>query len=364
MKKRDKRGVSEVLVTVLLVVFSLIAIGIIWAVISNLIKEKSEDINIEGFFVDLKIESVQEIIDGNYVVRVKRNQGIGNVSMVKFVVSDGENTEVINKDTSGFVELETRSFTFNQNELGNIVFIKEISIVPVISGRKDTGITADKKVFSNKEILQKLGAVSFWKLDGNVRDEIGNNHGLLQGGVTFVDGKYGQAASFDGINGLVSINSGHPPSDITISFWFRTSSKTASSSRIFWVQYAPASGFNQNGARYVYINSVGGLRWGSRSISGTWRTNGAPAETWNENEWTHFVAVQEGDRQLVYVGGVLRDTLDTSEGLYRFFEEMGDLGNSNNNPNWWYNGELDEIVIFNKALSERQIEGLYNLNMN
>ncbi|MEM2956603.1 MAG: LamG-like jellyroll fold domain-containing protein [Candidatus Pacearchaeota archaeon] len=45
---------------------------------------------------------------------------------------------------------------------------------------------------------------AFWKAEGNAEDIVGNNDAILLNGVTFENGKVGQAFSFDGINDLVA----------------------------------------------------------------------------------------------------------------------------------------------------------------
>jgi hypothetical protein len=58
--------------------------------------------------------------------------------------------------------------------------------------------TASGKVeYLNKEALEKLGAVTWWKLDGNVDDEIYENNGEEFGGVSYVECVSGEAGSFD-----------------------------------------------------------------------------------------------------------------------------------------------------------------------
>ena len=49
------------------------------------------------------------------------------------------------------------------------------------------------------------GLIGWWPGDGNPNDIVGTHNGTLQGGVTFVPGMVGQAFSFDGAAGVVSI---------------------------------------------------------------------------------------------------------------------------------------------------------------
>ena len=55
----------------------------------------------------------------------------------------------------------------------------------------------------------KDGLVAYWPVDGNLADETGNGHNgtALNGGgaLSYVPGKFGQAANFSGVWGVASV---------------------------------------------------------------------------------------------------------------------------------------------------------------
>jgi hypothetical protein len=70
------------------------------------------------------------------------------------------------------------------------------------------------------------GLVSLWSGEGNATDTYGDNHGEMQGGVTFVPGVVGSAFSFDGIDDLVRIpdaDSLDPGANWTVEAWVKPS---------------------------------------------------------------------------------------------------------------------------------------------
>ncbi|MEW6592382.1 MAG: FlgD immunoglobulin-like domain containing protein, partial [Candidatus Hadarchaeota archaeon] len=79
--------------------------------------------------------------------------------------------------------------------------------------------------------VSKEGLVSWWKLDGDASDSWGSNHGEIRG-ASFVDGRSGQALSFDGVNDFVMV--GNQPSlnfgtgDFSLSVWMRTTHPNSS----------------------------------------------------------------------------------------------------------------------------------------
>jgi len=59
MKNRgvDKRGVSGVIFTIIMVVLVLAALVIVWGVIQNIISESEEDIALEEFTLDVDVKN-------------------------------------------------------------------------------------------------------------------------------------------------------------------------------------------------------------------------------------------------------------------------------------------------------------------
>ena len=90
----DKRGLSEVITTLLIIGLSLAAIVIIWVVIQNIISTGSDQVSLGKFTMDLQIEKVL-INPGTLEVTVKRNPGKGELNGLKFIISDGTSTEVL-----------------------------------------------------------------------------------------------------------------------------------------------------------------------------------------------------------------------------------------------------------------------------
>ena len=140
----DKRGLSAIIVTVILVALVLVATAVVWGVINNILKSSSEDIS-SGFgqlFLDLEIKKVTVEDNGDLSVQVGRGTGNSEteVSGVVFLISDGKNSDKIEKESSLGV-LETKTFTITQDELGDVAFVKEVSIAPVAGGK--TGSIVD-----------------------------------------------------------------------------------------------------------------------------------------------------------------------------------------------------------------------------
>ena len=90
-----KRGLSEVVTTLIIILLTLVAIAVIWVVISNLLEEKSQKISILPFTNTIKIENVKvgAIITE---IQIQKTAGNDDISSLQFIISDNTNTQVYN----------------------------------------------------------------------------------------------------------------------------------------------------------------------------------------------------------------------------------------------------------------------------
>jgi len=147
--KKNQRGLSTIVVTLIIVLVSLVAVGVVWVVIKNVINSGSNDITLGKFTINLKIEDAYES-SGNITVKVKRNVGEGDLVKIKFVLSDDENSEIITRDTD-LTELKTKTFTLDPAELSPSSILT-VSIAPVFKltdGTESLGDIADTYTISS-----------------------------------------------------------------------------------------------------------------------------------------------------------------------------------------------------------------------
>ena len=146
----NKKGVSEVVVGLFLILMAFVSVAIVSVVISNVMQLESEKINLDGLFIDLDLQSVKVQGDGSVSISVKRNAGEGILSGIKFVFSDGKNSKIIEKKTS-LNELETDTYTFSLEELEGLN-AEDVSIAPIINGA--SGKEETKNVVETQKIFE------------------------------------------------------------------------------------------------------------------------------------------------------------------------------------------------------------------
>lgn len=124
----NKRGLSAVVTTLLIILISFVALIILWVVIKNVIEDGSGDVSFERFTVDMNIERAY-VENQEVKVDIKRSSGGGDVSGVYFIFGNETHTLTIQRNVS-IKELEEEKFTFSSEEVGGIENLETISIVP------------------------------------------------------------------------------------------------------------------------------------------------------------------------------------------------------------------------------------------
>jgi hypothetical protein len=137
-----KRGLSTIVVTLIIILVSLVAVGIVWVVVQNVLKSGTKDVGFGKFTINLDIVRAYEQA-GNISVNVKRLAGSGELVKIKFILSDGTNSETITQD-SNIGEMEDETFFIHPAELAPSR-VASISVAPVFNsnGAESVGEIAD-----------------------------------------------------------------------------------------------------------------------------------------------------------------------------------------------------------------------------
>lgn len=127
--KGMKKGLSTIVITLIITLLALVAIGIVWVVIRNLLANSSNEIGFEQFTTKLDIVNAYEQ-SGSVNVIVKRTVGEGSLIKIKFVLTGEENSEVITESTS-LQELESKNFIIVPSDI-SAKNVSMVSVAPVI----------------------------------------------------------------------------------------------------------------------------------------------------------------------------------------------------------------------------------------
>lgn len=145
--KEDKRGLSTIVATLLIILLTLVAVGIIWVVVRNVISSGAEQVSLGKFTLNLEIRDVVVNVSNHSInVKIKRNPGEGEISGLDFIVEDGKTTEVVESNLS-LQELEERTMRLDLTNAININSIQKVSVAPIFileSGKEVIGDVKDE----------------------------------------------------------------------------------------------------------------------------------------------------------------------------------------------------------------------------
>ncbi|MBL8166765.1 MAG: putative Ig domain-containing protein [Acidobacteria bacterium] len=213
-------------------------------------------------------------------------------------------------------------------------------------------------------------ALAWWTANNTANDRVGTNHGTLMGGASFTTlagGFVNQAFSFDGVNDHVGLNSTgivKGQSAATVDAWVRPTGAhgAPSGTGAVWFEATSAGGSITRFGLFVLSN-------GRVQVAGRDSENGAVSSlnsvaTIPLNQWTHIAGSwQAGVGLKVYINGLLNNQA-VLPGLGAFTNSnsqnvlIGASLSSSSNDN--FNGQLDEVEVFNRALSAAEIQAIFN----
>jgi hypothetical protein len=194
--------------------------------------------------------------------------------------------------------------------------------------------------------------VGHWQFDEPDRSEpcadaSGNGNAGASKGTTVLEGRHGRARSFNGRSDYIEIPAINIPNAITVAAWVYSEKFVQNG---FIVTKNPV---NKQWA--LFFESDGYLKWRSSSADQAVRCP-APAN----RSWHHIVAKQEGTNASLYIDGVLC----ASAALPAIGNGAGSLtvGRFDGGKYYYFNGRIDDLRIYNRALSDSEVSELFRLN--
>jgi len=188
--------------------------------------------------------------------------------------------------------------------------------------------------------------------DGLGSSADGTNNGATTGSTGIV-GSY--AWDFDGINDYVSLGNNFTSfqgGDLTISLWAKITASLSGNQGLVtkdWTShtdpYRSISIVNSNGNYVLWLND-----------NGSWNNNLITiASSPTTNVWHHIVVTRSGNTWTAYYDNNSVGSTTASPTFTTTDWEIGRARNLN-----YFDGSIDEVVFFNRALTSSEISALYN----
>ncbi len=203
------------------------------------------------------------------------------------------------------------------------------------------------------------GLVAYYPFNGNALDASGNgNHGTVYGAVLTEDmnGNPENAYSFDGVEDYIAVNNSTSlnfgSGDFSVVFWSAPSDNR--NFHRFIEKYR-----HENNGWIVYANANGEVLANVRGSSDA--LHSINFGDYNLDVWHIFALVKTSNKIKSYRDGVLINTYTVAVGNTDVSENLliGKCGNSCAVSNTYLNGMIDDIRIYNRNLSDTEIQELY-----
>jgi len=207
--------------------------------------------------------------------------------------------------------------------------------------------------------------IGWWKLDEtsgrDVEDTSGNeNIGKILSGMPrwqSSGGKIGGAMLFDGKGDYVHLANESNfdfAGEVTVEAWIKVNqfdkewqaivTKGDSAWRLQRHEVTAAIEFACTGLQIPSGSQYGGL-YGNKAV--------------NDGKWHHVAGVYDGEKMYIYVDGIV-DVSQPASGAIATNDHPVFIGENAEMTGRFWNGLIDDVRVYNYALSEGQITALYN----
>jgi hypothetical protein len=203
--------------------------------------------------------------------------------------------------------------------------------------------------------------VGQWDLNEGAGTVVHNDYplrsgtGTVQGGATWVGGRFQGALAFDGSGDVdVTNTAGLAPANVTLSAWVKSSGSPGDYKHI---AVKGGSGCC-TGSYALYTGANGGLEFYIGTSPGAYVLSpDAGSGVWN-GQWHHVVGTYDGSTVRLYVdgrqvGSGTPDSLPIDYNLPSGSDFV--IGNYLWCPGLGFSGDIDEVKVFDRALSPGEI---------
>ena len=388
----EKRGLSDVVTTVLIILLGIVAVAIVWVLVQNFVKDSTEKIELDTFTASVdvvpgsvKAAKIGTIVDLSLLVK-RGGEGEELTALNVIVEDDAGNSKTYKHDLSGtpLKAFETAKVTTSYSGLNGKV--SKITVIPVITkeGKEMEGSQKGIYRIQPGDVLSMpTGLVGYWKFDddfsdGGTDDSAGSLMGTIEGDVVQDSGSSvsGKSAAFNdvGESGTTTRNTGgniklNPPSNSNIDLskkgtliaWVKPTFAGDSTAGYFNVVIG---GHSQSNSYIGYAlssftdNSIALFTSDGGKFSWARTTDKVPL-----NQWSMIAAGFDDINYDIYLNGVkstIKNPLTLAQKV-KIYSGVRRIGvESYKDVNTYFNGNIDEVMIFDKKLSDAEIASIYD----
>jgi hypothetical protein len=192
----------------------------------------------------------------------------------------------------------------------------------------------------------KTGLVHLWEFDGTAIDSVGGLNGTVTGNVLFVDGKMKQSAYFNG--GYMNVAGNISLTDWTVSYWVKVAVERGAAGIIFRGTSSLALGFRLDMKKFNFCNNQAGAH-------NAYSAN----DILTVGNWCHVTA-RLSHSNTVIANGVTYGLTNYNLTALRIDSPMLIGADGYDPANRSLIGNLEQLAVWNRSLSDGEILLLYN----
>ncbi|MCP4450668.1 MAG: LamG domain-containing protein, partial [Planctomycetes bacterium] len=214
-----------------------------------------------------------------------------------------------------------------------LVYVDDIRLYPLTPDTIDPVVPNDNDP----------NLVTYYAFEGNANDSAGSHDATAEGEPQYIDGKVGQAISLDGFIDYVvhAFEAEETWPAASVSLWARTNT---------FAQAIWSGLFNNNAADNDFQFDVDGSDPGFYRYNGTGGSSLLGPVT---SEWVHLAMSTDGTQTSLYFNGLLVTSLNVAN------TQFGQLAvGVNRGMATTFAGEIDEVRVYNRPLSDAEVAGL------
>ncbi len=215
------------------------------------------------------------------------------------------------------------------------------------------------------------GMIAWYPFNGNTSDLSGNNRNLTSVNTAFANDKDGRSSSSLYFNGSSAYcygvaDTGFSPNEITISAWVKSEGIQKSNARTLTV--GPDNKINGN---YTFwfeqgLQSLGFIS--AEPVTNTASIYNYSTGTYTADSWCHIaVTFSNSTKELkFFINGVLDKKHSNSGSLTGFTSSRNISVGVTGYPtslNSYFKGWMDDLRLYNRALTDNEISSLYSFNL-
>ncbi|KPA13394.1 Concanavalin A-like lectin/glucanase [Candidatus Magnetomorum sp. HK-1] len=215
------------------------------------------------------------------------------------------------------------------------------------------------------------GLVAYYPFNGNASDESGYGNHATVNGATLSEDRFGEesrAYSFDGLDDHITLHESHQRNvQESYAAWIRLGRTNISSTSMYFFNM----GFDGEAGSFRFSVHSNSQLFDNDNVRFKVHLRGANAEnrllvdeSQLTTDWIFYVYTKDGDKHKLFRNGLLIDNLEFDQPNFNAQLDLGVHSPRQFDYPYWADGYIDDVRIYNRVLSEAEINVLYTQNPN